>query len=46
MSKTLAVKISDVLIKRYAADASVGTLLDTRHPKLRFRFKSGGDAHS
>jgi len=41
MSKTLAVKISDVLIKRYADDASVGTLRDTRHPELRFRFKSG-----
>ena len=41
MSKTLAVKISDALIKRYAADANVGTLRDTRHPELRFRFKSG-----
>lgn len=41
MSKTLAVKISDALIKRYADDAGVGTLRDSRHPELRFRFKSG-----
>ncbi|WP_435234506.1 tyrosine-type recombinase/integrase [Psychromonas sp. PT13] len=41
MSKTVAVKISDALIKRYAKDPSVGTLRDTRHPELRFRFKSG-----
>lgn len=41
MSKTLSVKISDALIKRYAVDPSVGTLRDTRHPELRFRFKVG-----
>lgn len=41
ISKTQTVKISDALIKRYAADLNVGTLRDTRHPELRFRFKSG-----
>ncbi len=40
MSKTLTVKISDALIKRYAGDTDVGTLRDARHPELRFRFKS------
>ena len=34
MSKTVAVKISDALIKRYAKEPSVGTLFDLHHSEL------------
>jgi len=42
MSKTLAVRISDAQIKRYAGDDSVEWLSDTRHKALFFRYTSTG----
>lgn len=42
MSKTVAVKLSDALIKRYADVTNVTTLRDGRYPNLRYRFKSYG----
>ena len=40
MNKTVTVKISDALIRRYEGDVEVNTLRDVRHPELRFRFKA------
>ena len=41
MTKTAAVNLSDAEIRRQAADASVTTLRDPRHPGLYFRFSAG-----